>query len=232
VIALNRPAVLLACWIAACAAAAQDPSPVCSSDGQAAPAALLERFVNADCAGCWTDLETPKPGPGQVALDWILPGSRDDDAPLAAAARREGLDRLAALGRAVPRNDDSRVARRAGGAVSLRVAHGLAFNGYIGASIELRNAPKDRWHAWLALVETLPVGTEGSPVERNLVRNVLELHWDPRRHPAQRLAETRPMNIPAGADARRLRVIGFVEDVRGRIKGIAQTRCAPARRKG
>lgn len=226
-----RPAVLLAACLGH-AAAGQDLPPVCSSDGQPAPSALLERFINADCAGCWTDLDVPQPRPGEMALDWIVPGRRGEDAPLSAAARREGLDRLAALGRAVPRHAASRTGRREGRAVAVRVAHGLAFNGYIGASIELRRAGPGPWHAWLALVETLPAGVERTPVERNLVRNVLELSWDARRRPAQRVSETRPMNIPAGADPRRLRVVGVVEDARGHIRGIAQSRCSPGRPKG
>jgi hypothetical protein len=230
-IAVNHLAVLLAGCVAL-HAAGQEPPPVCSSDGQPAPTALLERFINADCAGCWTDLAAPKPRPGQVALDWIVPGGRGDDAPLAAAARREGLDRLAALGRAVPPDDDSRVAPRRGDRVALRVAQGLPFNDYIGASIELRHAGAGPWRAWLALVETLPAGTEKTPIERNLVRNVLELSWDTRPPPAQPLVETRPMNIPAGADPRRLRVIGVVEDARGRVRGIAQSVCAPPGGKG
>jgi hypothetical protein len=227
---VTRPAVLSACWLAL-AAVAQEPAPFCSSDGQPAPTAVLERFINADCAGCWTDLDVARPAAGHVALDWVVPGSRGDDAPLSAAARREGLDRLAALGRAVPRNDDSRLGRRDGRRVSVRVANGLPFNGYIGASIELPHAPAGPWHAWLVLVETLPPGTEKTPVERNLVRNVLELAW---KAPArgERLLETRPMNIPEGANPDRLRVVGIVEDARGRIRGIAQSRCAPPGRKG
>jgi hypothetical protein len=225
-----RPAVLLACMLAL-GAAAQERPPVCSSDGRPAPAAVLERFINADCAGCWTDLAVARPAPGQVVLDWIVPGGRGDDAPLSAAARSEGLDRLAALGQPVPRNDDSRLGLRAGAAVSVRVANGLPFNDYIGASIELRHAPPGRWHAWLVLVEQLPAGTEKTPIDRNLVRNVLELDW---KTPARgaRLLEARPMNIPAGADPTRLRVVGIVEDARGRIRGIAQSHCAPPQRKG
>ena len=74
----------------------------CSSDGQAEPLTLVERFHNADCAACWARPDAPLPA-GAVALDWVLPGMRQgDDAPLAAVARRDGLDRLAALGLPVP----------------------------------------------------------------------------------------------------------------------------------
>jgi hypothetical protein len=227
---VTAPALLLGCTLAL-AATAQEPPPVCSSDGQRAPTAVLERFINADCAGCWTDLRVAKPAPGQVALDWIVPGTRGDDAPLAAAARREGLDRLAALSREVPRNDDSRIGRREGPPVAVRVANGLPFNDYIGASIELRQAPPGRWHAWLVLVEQLPAGVEKTPIARSLVRNVLELSWTTTKA-GERPTEARPMNIPAGADPSRLRVVGIVEDARGRIRGIAQSHCRPPGREG
>jgi hypothetical protein len=227
---VTASALLLGCTLAL-AAAAQEPPSVCSSDGQRAPTAVLERFINADCAGCWTELQAARPAPGQVALDWIVPSTRGDDAPLSAAARLEGLDRLAALSREVPRNDDTRLGRREGAPLSLRVANGLPFNDYIGASIELRAGPPGRWHAWLALVEELPAGVEKTPIARNLVRNVLELSWTTTK-PGQRLEERRAMNIPAGADPRRLRVVGIVEDGRGRIRGIAQSRCRPPRRQG
>jgi hypothetical protein len=114
----------------------------------------------------------------------------------------------------------------------LRVSHGLPLNGYIGASIELKAPGKERWTGWLLLVEAIPAGTEGTPVERNLVRNALQLAWEaPSPHPKQALArlfESRPMSVPQGAQPARLSVVGWVEDTHGRIRAIAQTRCAPA----
>lgn len=62
------------------------------------------------------------------------------------------------------------------------------------------------------------------------MRNVLQLTWDqstPRSESRPgSLFESRPMSIPPGADAARLRVVGWVEDTRGRLRGIAQSRCA------
>lgn len=211
--------------------AAAHAQSVCSSDALPPPRGLLERCINADCEGCWTDTRVPAPARGEVALDWIVPGSRGDDAPLSAAARTEGVERLAVLGEPVPRNDAARRQQRQGPALRLRVAQGQAFNGYLGASIELRGAGPGPWRAWLALVETLPAGSERNPVARNLVRNVLEVTWDagtPAKGGLRR--EARPMNIPEGANPDRLRVIGWVADARGRIRGIARSRCAPGQR--
>jgi hypothetical protein len=214
---------------APCAAWAQGAS--CSSDGQARPLVLLERFINADCAECWTDPATPKAAERALAIDWIVPGSRGEEAPLSAVATRDGTDRLKALGRPVPARSDVQQSRLLAAARTVRVAHGPPFNGYLGVSIELKPAGKGPWKAWLALVESLPAGTEGSPVPRNLVRNVFQPPWDLPRLPSKaeqkRLFDSRAMRIPEGADPQRLLVVGWVQDARGRIRAIAQSRCAP-----
>jgi len=206
----------------------------CASDGQPQPARLLERFINADCASCWSDPATPKAGAGQLALDWVTPGSQGDDAPLSAVATSDALARLAALGRPAPQRSSisKRPVRGAAGA-TLRVAHGLPVADYVGASIEMKPVPAavrgQRWTAWLALVETLPVGTEGSLVERNLVRNLLQANWNMRKQLSKteqsRFFEQRSMRIAQGADVRRLRVIGWVEDGRGRVVAAAASQC-------
>lgn len=201
----------------------------CSSDGQPRPVALLERFINADCESCWGDTATARPGRGELALDWIVPGSRGDDAPLSAAATREGLARLEALGLASPAQ--TAVSRRKAQpwGPRLRVAHGLPFNGYIGASIELKPGHGGPRKAWLLLVEAVPEGVDGTPVARNLVRNVVQPAWDGVRpltkQEQRRLFESRPMSIPEGAKPERLRVVGLVEDGRGRLVAASASRC-------
>jgi hypothetical protein len=201
----------------------------CSSDGQPQPAGLLERFINADCESCWSDARTTQPGPGEIALDWIVPGSRGDDAPLSAAASRDAPARLEALGRPAPPQAGSshRKLQRAGR--QLRVAQGPPSNGYIGASIELKPGGPGSWNAWLLLVETIPAGSEGTPVARNLVRNAVQPAWNGERplskQQQQRLFESRPMSIPEGAKPARLRVVGLVEDAQGRIVAAAQSVC-------
>jgi hypothetical protein len=199
----------------------------CSSDGRPQPVALLERFINADCDDCWRDPATPAAGPGELALDWVLPGGKGDDAPLAAVASRDGLARLEALGREPPARADAVRARRTGGQRPLRVAQGPAVNDYIGTSIEFRPGGPGPWRAWLLLVEVLPAGTEDSPVARNLVRNMFQPPWDQSlaRPGAARLQDGRSMQVPEGARAERLRVVAVVEDARGRIRAIARSEC-------
>jgi len=229
---MHKPSRFLAALalLLACAPRAALSLSSCDSDGQPKPVALVERFISADCATCWSDPRAPRARHGELAVDWIVPGRQGDDAPLSAAAARDSLARLEALGRTAPPRAQHRrrPAERAGH--TLRVAHGLAFNGYIGASIELKPGRGGPWQAWLLLVETLPAGTEGSPVERHLVRNALQPDWSgsgPLSQARQRgLFESRPMSIPEGADPQRLRVVGWVEDARGRIRAIAESRCA------
>ena len=210
----------------------------CASDGQPQPVQLLERFINADCDNCWSDPATPRAGPRALALDWVLPGDKGEDAPLSAVATRDAVIRLEAMGERVPARTQHRSHRVAGlKGSALRVAHGLPLADYLGTSIELKPIPKaaknQRWTAWLALVETLPAGTEGSPTERNLVKNLLTVIWDGHKQllktEQNRLFESRSMGIAPNSDVNRLRLIGWVEDEKGRVLAAAQSRCqAPA----
>jgi hypothetical protein len=219
---------LLPAWLAAAALPAAAQS-VCSSDGQAQPTAVLERFINADCDSCWRDAATPRPGARELVLDWILPGSKGEDAPLSMGASRDGLERLQALGRKVPEQADAHKSRRVGGSHVLRAAQGMPFNDYIGTSIELRPGRGGPWSAWLLLVEVLPAGAEGSPVARNLVRNAFRPDWDGSRALSKAelsaLYEARPMQIHEGAKPSRLRLVALLHDARGRLVAITQTHC-------
>ena len=206
----------------------------CSSDGQRTPVAVVERFTSADCENCWSDTTARPAPPRTLVLDWIVTSPRGDEAPLSAAATRDANDRLAALHRAAPTTSHTIQTPVAKRPYRMRVAHGLPFNGYIGASMELpqsevRPVPLPVT-GWLVLVETIAAGTEGTPVERNLVRNSLTRTWDGRhqlsKDEQKRLWESRPMGLGATAQPERLRVVGWVEDAQGRIITAAQSRCA------
>jgi hypothetical protein len=211
------------CLLIALPAAAQA---LCTSDDVPQPAAVLERFISADCLECWRDPATPRAGGDTIALDWIVPGLRGEDAPLSAAATLDAMERLRYLRIAAPARSSSVASRREGDAAPLRLAQGQAFNDYVGTSIELKEHGGDAWRAWLLLVEQLPAGVEGSPVARNLVRNVFRPDWAKTvgRAPG-RLAETRTMQIRAGAHPDRLRLVAVLQDGRGRIRAISQTEC-------
>ncbi|MFZ4284771.1 hypothetical protein [Variovorax sp. HJSM1_2] len=254
-------------------AQAQDVrSPVCASDGQPTPAVLVERFISADCEKCWgapSPAVTAKLPARALALDWITPSPQGDEAPLSAAALRDADTRLQTLGQNRPPSDEALLLQRpvqtpkswaAPGAsnpaktppAKLRVAHGLALGGYIGASIELKPLPAlpkkpvettaehraAPWTAWLVLTESVPAGAEGSPIERRLARNALVLDWAPEnaekakdangvvaKSAVLRLIESRPLNVPTGANPDRLGVVGWVQDAEGRVLAAAASRC-------
>jgi hypothetical protein len=214
----------------------------CSSDGTPQPTAVFERFLSADCEACWADPATPGPsaGAGALVLDWIVPSPSGDDAPLSAAATRDALARLQLLGRSAPAATDVHVAPvEAPRFARLRVAHGMAFNDYLGTSIAYTaarqpaapdNAAKaGAWDFYLLLVETVPAGTEGSPVERNIVRNMLQSSWNKHDQLSNlkqsKWLEARSMRAPEGAQPQRLRVVGWVQDAAGRVVAAAQSAC-------
>ena len=226
--------LLVAAWLGSTGTA--QAQSFCASDGQPRPAQLVERFINADSDSCWKDPATAKAGAGELAIDWVMPGSQGDDAPLSAVATRDALLRLDSMKQAAPAASSVvRQAVRGIKGASLRVAHGLPLADYLGTSIELKPLPAavrgQSWTAWLALVETLPAGTEGSPVARNLVRNLLQTNWNVRKQLSKeeqlRFFDQRSMSIAQGVDASRLRVIGWVENEKGRVVAAAESRCAP-----
>jgi len=220
----------------------------CSSDGAPRPTALFERFLSADCEACWTDRATPAPttGAGTAVLDWIVPGMSGEDAPLAAAAASDALVRLEALGRKPPQATDVHTAavQAAARPAGLRVAHGMPFNDYLGTAIAFtpgRPAAPGPLEFYLLLVEAVPAGTDGTAVSRNIVRNMLHGTWgEPGQRPESgpgpgpgpgsgsgpsKWTETRSMRIPEGAQAERLRMVGWVQDAQGTVVAAAQSTC-------
>ena len=228
--------LLAACSLAALISQQALALSYCASNGVRAPWVLLERFISADCEACWSDPKTQAPKQGELALDWVLPGAKGDDAPLSAVATRDANDRLESLGRTLTgdRLTSQSVAKPLS-ALRLRVAHGLPVNDYVGTSIEASPARALRSSgqvtAWLLLVETIPAGAEGSPVERNLVRNALKSSWNGAdvlsKSEQKRFYESRPMRVANGAKASRLRVVGWLQDASGRVLATAVSRCQP-----
>ena len=214
----------------------------CSSDGQTAPTGLLERFISADCETCWADSKTVRAQPGELTVDWIVPSDKGEDAPLSTVASRDASQRLQALRQVAPKDFINVRKTVPPTPLTLRVAHGLAFGGYMGVSIELTAAagarlPTETLTAWLLLAEEIPVGAEGTPVPRNLARNSLISLWVKRSQllnseqntdqaqAAARLYESRPMGIPAGANPDHLHVLGWVENEKGEVMAAAVSVC-------
>lgn len=209
----------------------------CSSDKAAAIKTMYERFTNADCEACWTKpLATAKFG---VTLDWLAPSPAGEDAPLSAAANRDALFRLENLKITLPKEQQVVKTEVKKSAYKIRVAHGLAVAGYIGASIELTQFPPNlptakNLTAVLLLAETIPKGMADTPIERLLVRNMLIEPWkmtmasSPKTSKPdgkQVLLTRRPLSIPPGVNPDNLHVLGWVQDDSGRILAAAQSFC-------
>jgi hypothetical protein len=202
----------------------------CSSDQAASIQSITERFTNADCEACWK-----KPLPTELStttLDWILPSASGDDAPLSAAANRDALARLDSLKINLPKEQRNFKTKIGRSTFKLRVAHGLAVNGYIGASMALTQFPalNKNLKAVLLLTETIPKGTADSPVERTLVRNMLIESWtvttpSSPKDEKQVLLMRRPLSIPPGVNPDNLHVLGWVEDENGFILAATQSLC-------
>ncbi|WP_042426810.1 hypothetical protein [Comamonas granuli] len=228
--ALRPLAAAVLAWAAGTAAAQMS---ACTSDAALPPPALFERFISADCADCWRDPHTPAPGAAALLLDWIVPGAAGEEAPLSAAARRDALERLQALGRAVPATSDVHTAPvRAprGPRPALRLALGPAVNDYVGASVRVR-APARGTTLWLVLAEALPAGSEGSPVARFVVRNTFSRLMGEReqlskeKQPAvwQQIV---PMYLPEGTQVQRLQLLAWMEADSGEVLAAARSVCA------
>jgi hypothetical protein len=233
---LPKTGLILLALLAPMTQAQAQQQPICASDGQAAPVQLLERFINAECKSCWQDPATLKAKPGQAVLDWVVPGASGDEAALSAVAGVESLSRLEALKRGVPAQTGNSLKEvKPLTDASLRVAYGTALRGYLGASIEFKPAAQKNLRqpltAWLALVETLPAGTEGSPVARNLVRNSIAVAWNERDAALAseavegRRFESRVMSVADSVNVDQLRVIGWLENAAGEVVMAAQSAC-------
>lgn len=155
---------------------------------------------------------------------------------MAAVARRDAQQRLDAQSLPMPESgrftqSQSQSESEPIGRHRLRVQHGLALGGYIGASLRFNAKPgaQGPFTGWLALVEWLPKGTEGSPVPRQLVRNLLTEPIAPQPSADWPYQLWRPMNLPEGTQPERLGVVGWVTDTDGRLVALTQARCGGRR---
>jgi hypothetical protein len=198
----------------ACSALAK---PVCKVP---APLRLVERFMSADCETCWAAQGAKGESKRNVVLDWIVPAA--DTSPLAAGAVSEATARAGALtaSSTVQRSTPLQTA-----APRLRIADGPAWNGYVGLQLTVNRRGKlpEGAVAYIALVERVAAGSEGSAIARQLVRNVVgplsleELATvTPVRH-------FRAMRLPDGAQAEKLASVAWVQSAEGRVIAATQS---------
>jgi hypothetical protein len=192
-------------------------------------AAVLERFIDADCTSCWTDGAPAQAGSDGWLLDWITPSARDDEAPLSPAAPAEAAARARrALGAqpAAARTTLHRSAPRPATSLQLRVESGLAFNGYLAVQLRGsgRSAPGST--VWIALVEVVAPGTDGTPHARQLVRTVAGPFEPVELQSGRPWQLLQALRWPETAKVARLQARGWIEQRDGRIVAMSSDHCA------
>jgi hypothetical protein len=181
---------------------------------------LVERFMSAGCETCWAAQGVKREAKRTVVLDWIVPAG--DASPLAAGAVSEATDRAGALtsSATVRRSTPLQTA-----APRLRIADGPAWNDYVGLQLTVNRRGKlpEGAVAYIALVERVAAGSEGSAIARQLVRNVVgplsleELATvTPVRH-------FRAMRLPDGAQAEKLASVAWVQSADGTVLAATQS---------
>ena len=202
---------------------------VCRAHCPAPAATLLERFIPADCEACWSTAE--RPPDATWILDWIVPSPRGDAAPLSAAAIAEATARAGAMTTTSTRQRRHALAPRG---LQLTVEQGPAWNGYIALRLRAtRSGPA--WpggaSGFIALVEDVAAGDEGTPVPRRVVRAVVgPLTLEPDSPGTTHVVAVR---LPSGSRVDRLDATAWIEDGTGAIVAAAQAdpaECAPATR--
>jgi len=191
-----------------------------------------EIFLSADCERCWQQGDAAAAAPRTLRLDWIVPGRQGDEAPLAAAALPEAGARLKGQLTADTGSVQRQRLPAAPSGTRLSVQSGLAWNGYIGLSFELERvgALPAGARGWVALVERVAAGDDGTPVARQLVRTLVgPLPLQPPRG-QRRLQHLQAVLLPPNSRAERLAAVGWVERADGRMLLAAQSPaagCAP-----
>lgn len=222
------------------AAAAQPAAPATRPACPAAQAATLERLFSADCADCWSApaaqvapvaAGAAKPGPATWRFDWITPGT--DGAPLAAGALPEAADRLARLGLTLPGTSQtlqqSHTAAAPLAGLRIKASSGPAWQGYFGVQLTLQTSPRTALPAgstaWLALVEQVSAGSDGTPVARSLLRSVAGPLPLSTLQPGKPMTHLRALRWPTSAEPTRLQARAWIEGPDGRLLAVAADAC-------
>jgi len=208
---------------------------VCAQEArEAAPcarayAAVFERFISAECSACWTDASTGPAPQGEWLLDWIVPSARGDSAPLSPAAPDEAAGRARRVlntGAYDARTVVHRTAARSANRAHLAVTSGPAFNGYFGVQLDGRGRWPAGTSAWIALIESINAGTDGTPVPRQLVRVVAGPFQPAELRSGKPWSVLQAMRWPEISSPERLRARAWLERADGRIVAMAGEPCA------
>ena len=180
--------------------------------------------MSANCEACWQAAGAKDGRASAMVLDWIAPAA--DGAALAAGSVPEAASRAPALTPTETLQRQTPLSRA--DAPRLRIADGPAWNGYVGVQLTLdrRNALPGGSVAYVALVERVPAGSEGSGVTRQLVRSVAGPLSLEELSTARTVRHFRAMRPPDGARPERLGSVGWVETAQGIVIAATQSTAA------
>ena len=180
--------------------------------------------MSANCKACWQAAGAKDGRASTMVLDWIAPAA--DGAALAAGSVPEAASRAPALTPTETLQRQTPLSRA--DAPRLRIADGPAWNGYVGVqlTVDRRTALSAGALAYVALVERVPAGSEGSGVTRQLVRSVAGPLSLDELASTRTVRHFRAMRLPEGARPERLGSVGWVETAQGVV--IAATQSAAA----
>jgi hypothetical protein len=194
-----------------------------------AHAAVIERFISAECSACWSDASTRAAPQDEWLLDWIVPSARGDSAPLSPAAPDEAAGRARRVlntGTNDERTVLLRTAARSASRARLSVTSGPAFHGYVGVQLDGRGRWPAGASAWVALVESVNAGTDGTPVPRQVVRTVAGPFQPAELRNGKPWRLLQALRWPEVSSPERLRARAWLERADGRIVAMAGERCA------
>jgi hypothetical protein len=130
--------------------------------------------------------------------------------------------------KAEPANDRARVQRSAARrdtAWQMSVVSGPAWNGYFGVQVDASGRADNGVSAWVALVEAVPAGTDGSAVPRELVRTLSGPFTASELRSGKPWQYLLAMRWPETAKPSRLHARAWIEDAAGRIVAMAGEPC-------
>jgi hypothetical protein len=199
----------------------------------ATPRVLLERYLHADCDACWRAAPpipaAPAPGGPTFVLDWIVPSSGAAQTPMSQSALADAAQRAARAGSL--RSDEvltQSTPLPARSALRLKIEDGPAWNGYVALKFEASydsSRPLPQGLAgYLAVVERIAAGDEGSPVARQVVRTVIgPLPLDGLARD-RKVDHLRAARFPETAKPERVVAVGWLETPAGRVLAVASAR--------
>lgn len=186
---------------------------------------MLERFISADCSDCWQADAAAASGT-QWLFDWISPTTAE--APMSAAAPVESRERALRAGGPAPVAQQMLVLRSAIAptpGLQLAVESGPAWSGYIGLQLSVGGRVPTGASGWMALVEQIPAGSEGSAVRRELVRAVAGPLPLSGRRTGGAIKHLAALRWPESAKPERLVARAWVESTDGAWLAMASERC-------